>query len=281
MKNIKIVYILIGVFCVLAVIAGIYAQFFVPETEKNNVIMPDFNNTQTPEVTEKTQEELKTQFASLFTNTFNIGTYNTANIERIDITKDLVYSDYAIEEQVDHYEVNIHLPVMNISNDVVAEFNNTTQTIFANKAAEILNSQSTQNTIYSVDYTAYINGDVLSLVIQSTLKEGNNPQRVIVQTYNYNLATGEKVEATDLLSQKNLIQSEVQNKIEETVQKAQQEAEILVQSGYSVYNRNLENQMYQLNNLSTYFLGPTGDLYIIFAYGNNNFTSEMDIVWYE
>ena len=66
MKNIKIVYILIGVFCVLAVIAGIYAQFFVPETEKNNVIMPDFNNTQTPEVTEKTQEELKAQFASLF-----------------------------------------------------------------------------------------------------------------------------------------------------------------------------------------------------------------------
>ena len=102
MKNIKIVYILIGVFCVLAVTAGIYAQFFVPETEKNNVIMPDFNNTQTPEVTEKTQEELKTQFASLFTNTLNIGTYDTANIERIDINKDLVYSAYDIEEQTEN-----------------------------------------------------------------------------------------------------------------------------------------------------------------------------------
>ena len=157
-----------------------------------------------------------------------------------------------------------------------------TQTIFVNKAAEILNSQNTTNkVIYSVSYAGFINGDILSLVIQSTLKEGNNPQRVIVQTYNYDMATGEEVKLVDLLAKRNIIQSEASKKINSTIQKAKEDAQTLVQSGYTVYNRDLNNKMYQLANITTYFLGSEGELYIIFAYGNNNFTSEMDIVLYE
>ncbi len=157
-----------------------------------------------------------------------------------------------------------------------------TQTIFVNKAAEILNSQNTTNkVIYSVSYAGFINGDILSLVIQSTLKEGNNPQRVIVQTYNYDMATGEEVKLVDLLAKRNIIQSEASKKINSTIQKAKEDAQTLVQSGYIVYNRDLNNKMYQLANITTYFLGAEGELYIIFAYGNNNFTSEMDIVLYE
>ena len=113
------------------------------------------------------------------------------------------------------------------------------------------------------------------------LKQGNNPQRVIVQTYNYNLITGEKVKLEDVLAKNNIIHSECQNKINETVTKAQEEAQVLVQSGYTVYNRNLSDSMYQIANISTFFLGQNGELYIIFAYGNQNFTSEMDIVLYE
>ena len=132
----------------------------------------------------------------------------------------------------------------------------------------------------------YIDGnkrgnDILSLAINATLKEGSNPQRVIVQTYNYNLATGEEVKLEEILSQKNLVQSEVQNKINETIQKAKQEAEIMVQSGYPVYNRDLTSEIYKLSNISNYCLGPNGNLYIIFAYGNQNHTSAMDIVLYE
>ena len=36
--------------------------------------------------------------------------------------------------------------------------------------------------------------------------------------------------------------------------------------------------IYQIENIHTFFLGSNGDLYIIFAYGNNNYTSEMDII---
>lgn len=280
MKNPKILYILVGALCVLAIIAGIYAQFFVKEKDRNNVILPTGNQTGEDGIGEKTAEEIKAQFTSLFTNVLNSGAYDTSNINKMVADKDIVYSAYDISENTDNYEVNIHLPVMNISGDVPVSFNNITQSVFADKASEVLNNDG-DKIIYQINYVAYINGDILSLAINATLKEGSNPQRVIVQTYNYNLATGEEVQLADILSQKGLVQSEVQNKIDETIEKAKQEAEILVQSGYTVYNRDLNNEMYRLANVSNYFLGPDGNLYIIFAYGNQNYTSEMDIVLYE
>lgn len=281
MKNPKVIYILVGAFCVLAIIAGIYAQFFVKDEDKDNVILPNFNTTPDDKIIEKTAEEVKTQFAGLFTNVLNKGEYDTSNIQKIVEQNDIVYSAYDIQDKKDNYEIDIHLPVMNIQGEVPNSFNKITQDIFANKASEIMNSQSTVKTLYQIDYVSYINGDILSLIIRATLKEGDNPQRVIVQTYNYNLATMQKVSFEDVLSYRNLVQSEVQTKIQSTVQKAKEEAEILVQSGYTVYNRDLNDSMYQFNNIANYFLGPNGDLYIVFAYGNGHHTAEMDIVLYE
>lgn len=281
MKNPKVLYILIGIFCILAIIAGIYAQFFVKEEDKNNVILPTLNREEENTVAEKTSEEIKTQLSNLFTNVLNTGDYDTSNIEKINTEKDIVYSAYDISENKDNYEIDIHLPVINIKGDVPASFNNITQNIFANKASEIMNDKSKNKVIYGINYTAHINGDILSVIIEGNLKEADNPQRIIIQTYNYNLATGEKVEIADILSQKNLIQSEVQNKINSTIEKAKEEAEILVQSGYTVYNRDITNEIYKLENVSNYFLGQNGNLYIIFAYGNQNYTSEMDIILYE
>ena len=77
MKNPKILYILVGAFCVLAIIAGIYAQFFVKDEDKNNIIMPSLNTTPDDTITEKTAEEIKTQFSNLFTNVLNKGEYDT------------------------------------------------------------------------------------------------------------------------------------------------------------------------------------------------------------
>lgn len=279
MKNQKLIFILVGAFCVLALIAGIYAQFFIGSSNKDNTQNPDngINNEKKP----KTQEAIKSQFASLFTNEIISNNYDETNLQKRDPSKGIVYSAYDIQKQEENYELDIHLPVINIKNTVATDFNKITQSIFANKASDILNNKYTEKVIYSVDYISYVNDNILSLVIKSTLKQGNNPQRVIVQTYNYNLATGEKVQLVDILAKKNIIQSDCQNKIHEIVTKAQEEAEVLVQSGYTVYNRNLSDSMYQIANISTFFLGQNGELYIIFAYGNQNFTSEMDVVLYE
>lgn len=278
MKNQKLIFILVGAFCVLALIAGIYAQFFVGSSNNNNIQNPD--NSINNEIKPKTQEEIKSQLNSLFTNEIISNDYDETNLQKRDASKGIVYSAYDIQKQEGNYELDVHLPVININDSVATDFNKMTQSIFANKASEILNNKYTEKVIYSVDYISYVNDNILSLVIKSTLKQGNNPQRVIIQAYNYNLETGEKVQLVDVLAKRNIIQSDCQNKIHEIVTKAQEEAQVLVQSGYTVYNRNLSDSMYQISNISTFFLGKNEELYIIFAYGNQNFTSEMDVVLY-
>ena len=279
MKNQKLIFILVGAFCVLALIAGIYAQFFVGSSNNNNIQNPD--NSINNEIKPKTQEEIKSQLNSLFTNEIISNDYDETNLQKRDASKGIVYSAYDIQKQEGNYELDVHLPVINIKDSVATDFNKMTQSIFANKASDILNNKYTEKVIYSVDYISYVNDNILSLVIKSTLKQGNNPQRVIIQAYNYNLETGEKVQLVDVLAKRNIIQSDCQNKIHEIVTKAQEEAQVLVQSGYTVYNRNLSDSMYQISNISTFFLGKNEELYIIFAYGNQNFTSEMDVVLFE
>lgn len=277
MKNQKIIFILVGAFCVFALIAGIYTQFFVGNKGSDYTKNPTDNIS--GDSKPKTQEEIKNQLKSLFTNDFiNNSTYE---VQKANDSKDIVYSAYDIQKKEELYEVDIHLPVINISGDVPASFNKITQSVFADEASKILNKKYTEKVIYDVNYISYINDNILSLAIKSTLKRGNNPQREIIQTYNYNLETGEKVELVDVLTKRNIVQSECQNKIYQVVSKAQEEAQILVKSGYQVYNRDLSNSIYQLSNISNFFLGSTGELYIIFAYGNQNFTAEMDVVLYE
>ena len=282
-KNRMIIFILIGVFCVLAIIAAIYAQFVATDYDDigDEPTINVGNNNNTGVEREKNQDEIKTQFNGLFTNTVNAGDYDLSSVDKLYDDRDIVYSAYTINESNDNYEINVNLPVVNIAGDVVSEFNGITQELFADKAAEVMNSVNAYKTIYNVDYAVFINNGILSVAIKSLLKEGNNPQRTIVQTYNYDLQTGERVEIGRILSNLGLTTDEVQNKIREIVNEAAEAANILEQSGYSVFKRNLEDSMYNMNNLTTYMLGPSNELYIIFAYGNRNFTSEMDIVLYE
>ena len=49
-------------------------------------------------------------------------------------------------------------------------------------------------------------------------------------------------------------------------------------SGYQTYTRDLNDDIYKITNISTFFIGQDGKIRIVFAYGNNNFTSEMDII---
>ena len=115
-------------------------------------------------------------------------------------------------------------------------------------------------------------------IIKATIKEGDNPQRVIVQTYNYNLETDESVTLKSLLKDRDIDETVVENRIKTVVQNASKNANELINSGYTVYQRNENDEMYQIDNINNFIEGPNGELYIIFAYGNNNYTSEMDII---
>lgn len=276
----KTLYILIGVFCIFAVIAGIYATFIEGGEERPS---SNNNNKNNNIVVEKDKETIKAEFNNLFTNTINLNNFDTTGIVRLDNQKEIVYSAYDINKVEEAYEINIHIPVVNIKSQVVNSFNQITQEIFANKATEVLrNTDTSKKMIYSIDYTGYINGDILSVIIRSTLKEGTNAQRVIIQTYNYNLITNKQVTLNEVITKKSLNKDDVNNKIMKVVREAYQEQQAIQGMGYNTdFSRDIESDMYSVDNSKTFLLGPNNNLYIIYAYGNQNFTSEMDIVFFE
>lgn len=283
MKTPKMLYVLIGIFCVFAIIAGAYAQF-VEKGHTNNISGTQNNvDNNKVNINDKTAETIKNEFQTIFTNTINLNEYDDTNIKKIKADEKIVYSPYNINENKDAYEINIHIPVVNINSEVASSFNKITQEIFANKANEVLKkTDTTSKTIYSIDYVAYVNNNILSLVIRSTLKEAESAQRVIIQTYNYNLQTNTSVTLNDAISLKSLNEKDVENKIQSTIKEADDQTKAILSMGYSnIYTRDLNSDMYKIANSKTFFLGENGKLYIIYAYGNQNFTSEMDIVLFE
>lgn len=297
MKKPIILYIIITIICIIALIMGIYYQFFKKDTQSvaQGNVLPD--RTEAGKNDTQTQEELKGEFNSLFTNKLDKKGYNTDNVEKIDSNRDIIYPYTTVMNEAS-YEMDLNIPVFNISGDVPAGFNNMTQQNFINKANQIMSgenstsqNQTTNETnsitintslntrvLYDVSYQAYINGSILSVVIKSSLKEGDKPQRVIVQTYNYNLETKQSVELSNIIEDYGLTEDEVYEKINDVTAEAVQEENALTNSGYETYQRDLTSEIYQIENIHTFFLGPNGELYIIFAYGNNNYTSTMDII---
>ena len=47
--------------------------------------------------------------------------------------------------------------------------------------------------------------------------------------------------------------------------------------GYKIFERNPENDMYKIKNSQEFFV-KDGNIYIIYAYGNEELTTEMDLV---
>ena len=277
-----IIYIVIAIICVIAIVAGVYFQVFENKPKQNTIINEIVDNQDPDEVIDP--EILKEEFNSLFNNSFDDQGYDISAIQKIQGLEEqnIIYAAYNIKEEKDErYSVDINLPVFNVQGDVAADFNATTQSIFANKANDVL-SKSDKYTIYNVEYVAYLNENILSLVIKSTLKEGDSAQRIIVQTYNYDIETGKKLTLNEVLEAKGIELKEVNKKIERQVEEANKQAEAiseaLIQSGQSVYRRDINNAMYVTDNVNHFFVGLDGQIYIVYPYGNSNFTSEIDII---
>lgn len=260
----KIVYIIIGVVCAISIILSI-----VFSTSQEQV---------PPKQEEIPMEPIK-EFSSVFDNRLNEQVHKATEIQKITEDKDIVYSKFDVSEKVDgKFDINVKIPTINMNNSEINEINKEIDDIFRGKARDIIRSEEDYEIIYTVEYTAYINSNILSLVIKSNLKEGSNAQRVIIKAYNYNITTNEVIDINDMIAIKQLNKSEVQKEINNTVEKNAKETQNLIDLGYKVYERNLSDSMYKIENVDNFFYGPDGVLYIIYAYGNNNYTSELDII---
>lgn len=225
-------------------------------------------------------EKLLDEFNKLFTNEFFDQDYDTSDITKWQglETEDVIYTMYDIEEETEKYSLNIKIPVFNVLGDEATTINNTTQKIFIDKLNSIW-AGTEKYTIYNIEYVAYLNDDILSLVIKASLKEGESAQRIIVQTYNYDIQTGKSITLNELIENEGYKVKQVNNKIEKQIEEASKQAEAISQAtGKIMYKRDLNNAMYATDNVTNFFMGKDGQIYIIYAYGNNNLTSEIDII---
>ena len=272
-KRELIIYISIIIFCIISIIIAFYVQFYA------RIDFATLIGIDSKEYDKKSEEEiqaLEVEFDKIFNNRVeNVSEQN--NDKRKDKDKEIIYT--AIEKKeskLNSYDIEVHIPQINIDSQVIEKYNKEIQDVFVNKTKDILKSEN-NNVIYTVEYTANIEYDVLSLIIRSNLKEGASAQRVIIQTYNYDLRNNKEISLEEVLKIKNIDKTELQEQIKSEIELEQRKVEDLKKLGYNIYSRDLSSDIYNIENSKQFYI--TSDaLYIIYAYGNDTFTSEMDMV---
>lgn len=262
---------LIMIVCIIAIVEALYYVMNPNIQDNKNIADNSLSNAQITDMT------LVDNFDDVFQNSFK-NTNTSEEAEKIEADKDYIYTSYEkAEVNSGNYEIDVKIPMININSEEIKSYNEDIKQVFQDKAESILNGSSNRS-VYSVDYEAFLNNNILSIVIRSTLKEGSNPQRVIIQTYCYNIKEMKKVEFSDIMTLKNLDTNTVQEKIRKQIQGKQEEAKALQQLGYSVYIRDLRSDRYDVENISNFFIDENNNVYVIYAYGNSSNTDVTDIV---
>lgn len=268
------IYISIIIICIISVIIAFYVQFytridiakFIGISQKAGL----------GSKTEEQQQTIKSEFNTIFNNTIT-NDNDTNNSKKEEADKKIVYTKYEKKEtKLNSYDLEVHIPHINISGEVVEKYNQEIENIFVDMAKKVLHSEN-NNVIYTVEYVANIQDDILSVMIKSNLKEGSKAQKVIIQTYNYDLRNNKEITLAEVLKIEQLNENDVQNKIKADIQTEQKKAQDLKSLGYNIYSRDINSDIYSIEK-STEFYFTGNILYVIYAYGNQMATSEMDIV---
>lgn len=268
-KRMKITYIVLICICALAISVAIGTQIL-----GNDVVDNIFGLNKITKRTEEEEAALKVNFESLLDNTLlDKGNYT---VQKNNQDKEIIYTEYSKQEKKDNHELDVNLPYINIKNEEVNKFNKEIKNTFEGKAEEV--SQNTdENILYTVKYKASIKENILSLIIYSDLKQSSSAQRVIVQTFNYDLSQNKTLTFEDAINEFKLKKNEVQTKINTDIQNEENKSEELIKLGYNVFSRDTKSDIYKVENISEYFI-YNNNIYVIFAYGNDKMTSEKDIV---
>lgn len=255
MKNKKLVnLIIIAIFIILiimAIIISIIVRSKKPKDIKKHIDI----------------EKLENNFSTIFTNSM----YPEDNT-------DIVYLAYDInKEENSKYKINTKIPNVVLKTKVTELINVDIFNTFVKTIAEIM-KETNKYTIYNIDYVSYLNNNILSIVIRCKVKEGANPQRTIIKTYNYDMENDKLLTLQDIIESKELEKSDIQEKILNKIEKVIDNKQTAESTGYNIYKRNIEDEKYKIDNTTEYFLGVQNVLYILYPYGNNNYTSEIDLI---
>ena len=268
-KKTIIIYTTSILICILSIVVVVCLQIL-----GNDIVNNFFGVNKIVKKTEEEENELKSNFDNLFNNQLELR--ESYSVHKINEDKEIIYTSFSYTEQTSDYELDIHIPYVNIKNKTAQNYNNQISEIFEDKANTIIESKS-KNTIYTVKYQAYLENNILSLVIYSELKQSSSPQRVVIQTFNFNLDNSKQLSLEDMIDIYGLDKNYVQNKITDEIKKAEEKSKDLQNLGYNVFSRDVKSDIYNIENSNEFFV-HNNNLYIIYAYGNDSLTSEMDLV---
>lgn len=245
-KNKKVLLIAISIVIVVTIVAVL--------------LIIGLNKDKKPEAEEKIDvEQLEIQFNNIFNNTEN----------------EYISTMYHIEENKSgKYDIKADIPYIHIDTNIDNKINKEINDIFIKKLLQIIN-KGQNYTVLKLDYTTSINKDILSLAIRCVLKEGSNAQRTIIKTYNYDLQKGKTIKIMEIIPEQK--QEEIQEIINKRIQGEIKREKTIIEQGYNVYRRDPESDIYKLENATEFYI-ENNILYIIYCYGNNNYTSKIDII---
>ncbi len=273
-KKQLILYTVIMIVCIVSIIIAFYVQFYTRIDIGKMIGLS--SEVSIGNKTEEEEEILKSEFNNIFNN--NIGNddgRNNSKKQKED--KQLVYTEYEKKEtKLNSYDLEVHIPYINIQGEIIDKYNKEIHDIFVQMTEKVLKSQN-NNVIYTVEYVANVEEDILSLMIKSNLKEGSKAQKVIIQTYNYDLRNNKEISLEEVLKIKQISTEEVQAKIKEEISIEQKKAQDLKSLGYNIYTRDVNSDIYSIEKTTEFYLTKDA-IYIIYAYGNQTNTSEMDII---
>lgn len=267
-----VIYTIAIISCIIAIIVVCITQF-LGKNKLEEMLSIGSSGTSKQEIDE---QELIAEFDNIFNNQLEKTNFNV-NVKKQEEDKDIIYTYYdKTESNKNNHELNLQIPYINIDNEIINQYNNEIKETFQKKAENVLTTQN-RNIIYTVKYQATIEDNILSLIIKSELKEGASAQRQIIKTYNYDLINNKEINLEDMIAKKGLKKEEVQRKIRDRIKIEEKKVEDLKNLGYDIFKRNNEDEQYNIGNSKEFFI-KNQHIYVIYAYGNENLTSEMDIV---
>ena len=247
-KKMKII--LIATILAVIIIIAVAALIIVKTNKKQDII---------PEKQDIDISALETNFKNICDNNGNdyVGTW-------YDITK----------EESGKYNIEAQIPYIKVDEQTDNKINSEINNLFVKTLLKI-HDESQLNTRLEINYASSINGDILSLMIKCILKQGSNAQRTIIKTYNYNIETFTEVDILDIIPEGN--REQLQEEIYQKVQKEIDKENKLSEQGYNSYKRDANSEIYNIENATEFYI-KDNILYIIYSYGNRNYTSTVDLI---
>ena len=269
-------FVIVGLLCILALSIGIYAQIFYRYSDTDPFMLGiGVGKTQAAEIT-----KMKNEFNTIFTNDVS-GESTISDISKNKNDKDLVYTEQKItERENDKYNIVANIPYINIDSNIVGKINSDINKKYIDKIEKII-AESKEYQDYNVTYKAYINGELLSIIIKENIKEGRNTQSAKITTYNYSLSLDREVTINDIIKAKGYDSKKLQKEIDTQIETLNKKDEELKNQYTEVRLRDVSNQMYKIENTENFIVNQDGYLYLIYAYGNKENTNKIDLIIFE